>query len=278
MTRRRLLKWTARAALGSFAAGGAYGVLEARWLRLRHVALTVPRLPAPFNGITVAFLADIHHGPFVPREYVEHVVATTNALEPEIVLLGGDYVHSSPSYIANCFAALSRLEAPLGRYAVLGNHDHVHGEARSLAALDAAGLENVNNRGSWLEKQGARLRICGVDDFWRGHQDLPSALGDATHDDAVILLSHNPDYVELVRDPRVGLVLSGHTHGGQVVVPGLRPRWAPTRYGRKYLEGLCQGPTTRVFVTRGAGTTGLPIRFYCRPEIVAITLNRDTQA
>jgi predicted MPP superfamily phosphohydrolase len=111
-----------------------------------------------------------------------------------------------------------------------------------------------------------------VGDLWEDAQDLASALGSATVRDAVILLSHNPDFVEGLTDRRVGLVLSGHTHGGQAVLPGYGAPWAPTRYGPKYLRGLVQGPVSRVYVTRGVGTVGPPARFFCRPEIVAITL------
>ena len=101
---------------------------------------------------------------------------------------------------------------------------------------------------------------------------LKHALGDATEHDAVLLLSHNPDFVETIRDRRVGLVLSGHTHGGQIIVPGYGAPVVPSRYGQKYLYGLVQGPTCRIFITRGVGTVTPPVRFFCRPEIVLITL------
>ena len=122
----------------------------------------------------------------------------------------------------------------------------------SRAALAEAKLPDLNNTGVWLERSGARLRICGVGDLWTDHQDLDAALGDATERDAVLLLSHNPDFVETIRDPRVGLVLSGHTHGGQIVVPGFGAPIVPSRYGQKYLYGLVQGPCCQVFVTRAS--------------------------
>ena len=135
-----------------------------------------------------------------------------------------------------------------------------------------AKLPDLNNTGVWLEHRGDRLRISGVGDLWTDSQNLPAALGDATTDDAVLLLSHNPDFVETLRDPRVGLVLSGHTHGGQVIVPGFGAPIVPSRYGQKYLHGLVQGPCAQVFVTRGVGTISPPVRFFCRPEVVLITL------
>jgi uncharacterized protein len=173
---------------------------------------------------------------------------------------------------------LGRLTTALGRFAVRGNHDnhsyHGQGDFRLLsqAALAEAKLPDLNNTGVWLERRGARLRIGGVGDLWTDRQDLGAALGDATQDDAVLLLSHNPDFVETLRDPRVGLVLSGHTHGGQVVLPGFGAPIVPSRYGQKYLQGLVQGPCSQVFVTRGVGTVTPPVRFLCRPEVVLITL------
>jgi predicted MPP superfamily phosphohydrolase len=273
MNRRRLLKKVGLAALGSMTAcGAAYPFLEAKWCRLTRRTITLPKLPPSFRGLTVALLADVHHGPFVPLAYIRQVVAMTNALEPDVVVLAGDYVHRHEKYIAPGIAELGKLEAKLGRFAVRGNHDNRDYQALSLAALADAELPDLNNRGVWLERGNGGLRICGVGDLWTDRQDLGAALGDATERDAVLLLSHNPDFVETVRDPRVGLVLSGHTHGGQVIVPGFGAPIVPSRYGQKYLYGLVQGPCCKVFVTRGVGTISPPVRLLCRPEVVLITL------
>ena len=142
----------------------------------------------------------------------------------------------------------------------------------SRQALDDTRISLADNTGFWIEKGGARLRICGVGDLWTDRQNLPAALGDATERDAVILLSHNPDFAETLEDRRVGLILSGHTHGGQVVLPGFGAPIVPSRYGQKYLHGLVQGPRSQVFISRGVGTVTPPVRFFCRPEIVLITL------
>jgi predicted MPP superfamily phosphohydrolase len=273
MDRRRLLKKVGLAALGSMTAcGAAYPFLEAKWCRLTRQTITLPNLPPLFRGITVALLADVHHGPFVPLAYIRQVVAMTNALKPDIVALAGDYIHRHERYIAPVIQELGKLEANLGRFAVRGNHDN-HGHwTHSRVALADAKLPDLNNRGVWLERRGSRLRVCGVGDLWTDRQDLGAALGDATERDAVLLLSHNPDFVESIRDPRVGLVLSGHTHGGQVIIPGFGAPIVPSRYGQKYLYGLVRGPCCRVFVTRGVGTISPPVRLLCRPEVVLITL------
>jgi uncharacterized protein len=272
MNRRRFLKRAAGVTLAAPFVMGAYSLVEAKWLRVVRATIAVPRLARPFSGLKIAFVADTHHGPHVSREYVRSVVDATNALEPDVVALGGDYVTRDAEYIRPGIEELGRLRGPLGRFAVLGNHDHWVGPDETRAALADAQITNVVNDGRWIERKSSRLRICGVDDLWEGTQDLPAALDDATSNDATILLSHNPDYAEQITDNRVGLVLSGHTHGGQVVLPLCEPRWAPTRFGSKYLGGPAQGPACQVFVSRGAGTTGPPVRFRCRPEIVLLTL------
>jgi predicted MPP superfamily phosphohydrolase len=279
MDRRKFLRLGGLATLSSVITGGlVYPFLEAKWCQVVRHAIRLPNLPRPFQGTTIALLADVHHGPFVPMAYVQHVVAMTNSLRPDIVALVGDYVHRHAVYIGPAITELGTLNATVGRFAVRGNHDnenyHGHDDFRLLSqeALADAKIPDLNNQGIWLERRGSRMRICGVGDLWTDRQDLEAALGDAAENDAVLLLSHNPDFVETITDRRVGLVLSGHTHGGQIMMPGLGAPIVPSRYGQKYLHGLVQGPCCRVFVSRGVGTISPPIRFLCRPEIVLITL------
>jgi predicted MPP superfamily phosphohydrolase len=279
MDRRKFLKQAGIAVLGAGAASAVvYPFLEAKWCRVVRRTIVLPNLHNTFRGTRIAFIADVHHGPFVPLAYIRHVVSMANHLKPDITLLAGDYVHGHHSYIEPGIKELGKLKAALGRFAVRGNHDnhsyhdgHTYAPTSTLALADA-GLPDLSNAGIWLERGGSRLRICGVGDLWTDRQNLGSALGDATERDAVILLSHNPDFAETIRDPRVGLVLSGHTHGGQVVVPGLGAPIVPSRYGQKYLYGLVRAPSCQVFITRGVGTVTPPARFLCRPEVVLITL------
>lgn len=272
MNRRRFLKRAGLTALGASVAGGIYPFLEAKWCHVTPRTIVLPNLPKPFDGTTIALLSDIHHGPYVPLAYIRHVVAMTNALRPDIVALTGDFVLKHPDYIEPGMDTLSKLEAKLGRFAVLGNHDNWESGPRSVRAIENSEIERLDNRGIWLERGDARLRICGVGDLWTDRQNPKAAIGDATPEDAVVMLSHNPDFAERLTDDRVGLMLSGHTHGGQIVVPGYGSPVVPSAYGQKYVYGLAQGPRCRVFTTRGVGTVTPPVRLFCRPEVVFITL------
>jgi predicted MPP superfamily phosphohydrolase len=271
MHRRTFLKAAVAAPAAPLAAAG-YGLYEAGAVRVERPRVAVPNLPAAFDGLRVAFLADIHHGPNVGLPFVAAVVRTTLALSPDLILLGGDYVSGEAKYVGPCFEVLAGLSAPLGVYGVLGNHDYWHGLAETRAGFRAADVAELTNAGVWVGRGSARLRLAGVDDLWCGSPHLASALGGARPDDACVVLSHNPDYAENVRDPRVGLVLSGHTHGGQVVVPGYGSPVVPSRYGQKYLRGLVRAPYTTVYVSRGLGTSGPAVRVNSPPELTLMTL------
>ncbi len=273
-SRRHFAKRLTKLALGSGVLGCGYTLLEAKWCKVSRVVIPLKNLSATMEGTTLLLITDVHHGPFVPLSYVRDVVAMANALKPDIIALGGDYVSKHRSYIEPCLDVLGGLKAPLGRFAVLGNHDHWESAELSSLGLAEAGITQVDNRGEWVTKGQSRLRIGGVGDFWEDRQNIEGALGDAQDSDPCVVLSHNPDFVEGLFDARVGLVLSGHTHGGQVVVPGYGAPLVPSLYGQKYLHGLVQGPQVPVYVSRGVGTVTPPVRFLCRPEIVHITLTR----
>lgn len=268
--RRTFLKRGLIGLTGTVAAGLTYSVWETTMLRVLREQIAVPRLPASFRGTKIAFLADAHVGTYNSLEYLQRVVATVNSLSADLILLGGDYVHIEKRLVAPTLAEFGKLRAPLGVFGVLGNHDYWSGATITRRAMQANGIQELSNTGVWLVKGEERLRLGGVDDLWYGRQDLNAALADTQDSETSILLSHNPDYVEHLEDPRVGLVLSGHTHGGQVVLPVIGAPRVPSAYGQKYLSGLVKTNVTQVYVTRGVGSTGafgLPVRFCCRPEI-----------
>jgi len=264
-------------------AGGVYTAIEAKCVEVTRLSIQVPNLPRAFHGKTVAFLSDLHHSIVVPRSYLEGVVSLTNSLSPDIVILGGDYVTAGfkynwlhgEKYIKPCFDMMQKLTAKLGRFAVTGNHDAYVGVEKIHAAATDAGFQNMDNDGVWLTLENQKLRLCGVQDLRTQHPDVSRALGDATAKDAVILVSHNPDVAEeKVKDSRVGLLLCGHTHGGQIKLPLIG---APavnfcSHFGQKYRYGMVQGPHCKVFITSGVGTLPPAFRLNCPPEVALITL------
>jgi predicted MPP superfamily phosphohydrolase len=273
LNRRKWLRRAMTAAALTPVAGLSYAFLETGWIEITRPTIRVPRLPSAFSGLRVAVLTDIHHSLLTPIKFVSQVVDRTNAEKPDIVALVGDFVEGRDGVnrFDPCFAELDRLAAPLGVIAVPGNHDYWNRIVYYHRAVARTKIQDLTNNGTWLYKDGQRLRVGGVDDLWCGRPNLPAALGDANDNDACLVLCHNPDYVERLTDPRVGLVFGGHMHGGQVRLPFINPP-VPSRYGTKYLHGLVQGPVTQVYVSRGLGTVSVPFRFRARPEIVVATL------
>ncbi len=281
MNRRKFLRLSAKAGTAALLCGGIYGAVEAKNLGVTKLSVRIPKLPRSFHGMKVAFLSDLHHSAEVPAPFLRRAVAMTNALEPDLVVLGGDYVTAGwryvlqgtgNKYIGPCFDILKNLRARHGVFAVLGNHDQRAGAAAICAVIRRTGFHLISNSGVWLGAGDDRLRVCGVEDLSTQRPDIVPALGDATSSDAVLLVSHNPDFAETITDTRVGLVLSGHTHGGQVSLPVVGALILPSGYGQKYRYGYVQSPRTQTYVTSGVGTLPLAVRIGAPAEIALITL------
>lgn len=272
MNRRTFLKSAAAGLAAGVTATACYGFAEAGGFEVTRPSLAMPCLPTAFDGLRVALVTDIHHGPYTDLPFVRSVVRATLALRPDLVVLGGGYTLRERKYVRPVFEVLAGLTAPLGVFGVLGNHDHAIGADETRREMRRAGVRELTNTGLWLMRGGERLRLAGVDDLWWGRPDAADALGNATADDACLLVSHNPDFAETLQDRRVGLVLSGHTRGGQVQAGGMTNPFLPSRYGDKYAQGLVDAPATRVYVSRGLGTAGLPVRYNCPPELTLLTL------
>lgn len=255
------------------------GLLDTFRLETAEYVCESADLPPAFDGLRVAFVSDIHRGPYVPESRVGHVVDRVNALEADLILLGGDYVYMGTKYEASSFTQLARLDAPLGVFAILGNHDYGRpdsaspGPDKAIQAAAQAGIPLLRNRGVWIELQGQRIRLGGVADYKASTSDFGPALEGTEQSDFVLLLSHHPDLSEELPEDAVDLVLSGHTHGGQVTILG---RWAlhvPSDYGDKYRSGIAKNDVTTVIVSNGLATSSpLPIRLYAPAQIVVITL------
>jgi len=248
---------------------------QRRSCRINRVGIPISGLAPAFDGLRVAHLSDFHHGPLVSAEFIRNAVRLANHLRPDVIALTGDFIHRGSEWAEGCFHELSALCAPMGVFGVLGNHDHyVHASSAVRLAMGKAGIRDLTNRGIDLKRGKQTLRICGVGDLWKDKQDLRAALGATQKPDSAILLSHNPDYAESVMDDRVGLILSGHTHGGQCVLPLIGAPILPSRFGQKYKSGLCRAPVAKVFVTTGVGHSFPPVRWNCPSEIALLTLSR----
>lgn len=248
-----------------------YGLFEAQWTKTSYLTIAHPDIPEGFFNKKIIFASDFHCGLFFSRERAAKIVETINGLDPDVVILGGDYVDSSKEYIEPCFHELAKLKSKHGVYGVLGNHDYLVGEAETKTAMVSASIVVLDNDSKWLDIGGQRIKIGGVADFLTGHAVLEPAISDAKDGDFVVLAFHNPNYYDKISG-NVDLALSGHTHGGQISLFG---KWHPffeLRYGQKYISGIYKNKNSLLLVSSGLGTTILPFRFFARPEVNVITL------
>jgi hypothetical protein len=278
-TRRRFLIGSGVTAAGLALYSGEIGRHE---IDIVHRPIAINNLPEPFHGYRIVQLSDIHLDEYTEPFFLERIVSKVNALAPDLVLLTGDYItHGSLTFIAGghairrCAEIIATLTAPL-RCAILGNHD-VSFDAQTVTDnLTAHGTPVLVNQHLPVERNGARLWLCGVEDPGTSHPNLDLALPEKP-DGPVILMAHEPDYAdEVISHPRgslVDLMLAGHSHGGQVRLPFLGPLILPPM-GEKYPEGHYRFNQMQLYVNRGIGTVGLPFRLNCPPEITVITLNR----
>ncbi|GAA5533554.1 metallophosphoesterase [Deinococcus aluminii] len=283
LTRRRVLRGLLGGGLALGTLGGA-GLAQAARFEVVRGRATLLGLRAPLR---VAFLTDLHYGLYVFGGSVRAWVDAANAERPDLILLGGDFLDIRPDGDPTpLLTELGRLRAPLGVYGVWGNHDygsfglpdaHGRGAARPDwqarrqelgAAFARAGVTILRDAGRALRDD---LWVGGVDDFWFGRPDPGAALAGAG-ERATLLLSHNPDLLPELPGP-AGLVLCGHTHGGQLRLPLIGAPVVPSRYGQRYALGWVRGAYgTPAYVSRGLGTSGVPLRNLCAPEVTVLTL------
>ncbi|MBD3388383.1 MAG: metallophosphoesterase [Candidatus Altiarchaeales archaeon] len=252
----------------------AYSFIEAYLIRVNEIDIVDEDVPSSFNGKTAVFVADIHCGPLLSVERTRDIIGMINDLEPDIILLGGDYIYDDIKYIDPCIGELKDLHAPLGVYGVLGNHEHWADAEQARKALEEADITLVDNQGEWITDNGNKIRVGGVGDIWEDTQDIQPTIENVSEEDFVILISHNPDYAEEIKTDKIDLMLAGHTHGGQVTFFGLWTPYKTSDYGEKYISGIVETEHTKVIITNGVGVTGLPIRFFAQPEIIHLKFKK----
>jgi hypothetical protein len=250
-----------------------------RWERtplvVERVEIAVRDLPLAFDGYRIAFLTDPHLSPIVPRWWVERAVERTLELGADLVALGGDFVDDDPHYVSSVGEILRPLHAPDGVVGVLGNHDHYVDAAGVRAQLAAAGVRELLNSSLVLQRDSALLAIGGIGDlqcdaidFARTFAAVPAAV-------PRVVLSHDPDvFAFWPEEVRLDLMLAGHTHGGQAWLPVLGPPFVPSQFGFRYLRGLFREGSRQLYVSRGVGASGVPIRWKCPPELTLAVLRQ----
>lgn len=293
LSRRSFLKKALGLCLGmaaTAAAGGVYaGWGERFWVQLKRVGLAFPSLPQEFHGMRVVQLSDIHLGHHLYNKHLDELIGRVNRLEADLLVFTGDLYDSRSDHVKqdDVVRLLGKLHAPLGKWAVLGNHDY-WGYRRLMSAatvtslLQQAGFQVLVNESRSIARGQASIRLAGVDDMVYGEPNAAQALGPLA-DGAngarpfTLLLAHEPEFADTAVAYGADLQLSGHTHGGQVRLPFAGAVLLP-EYGTKYVQGLHRVESgdrrLLVYTNRGIGTTILPVRFLCRPEVTLFTLRR----
>ena len=241
---------------------------EANTLTVEEVSIRLKRLPKKLEGFRLVHLSDIHHSPFTGIEHISRAVEIANELRPDMFILTGDYVSHETEYIAPMAKALGKLKSEFGSFACLGNHDHWTDGKLVAELLRRENITVFINEGFRFTARGASFWLAGVDDYMVGLTNLRSALLGSFPDEMKILLAHNPKILYRAARAGVDLMLSGHTHGGQIKLRDDEKRIIPPRLK----NGLYRRKETQVYITRGIGTVVLPMRYGCPPEISLIEL------
>jgi uncharacterized protein len=273
--KQRILAATTEAWLRRVGRHPAWGRLAVgETLAVDRLALPIRGLHPALDGFRIVQLSDFHLYPYTQIGFLRQAVEQATALQPDLIVLTGDYVTLDGEAIHELTPVLAHLNARQGVYAVLGNHDLWTSRRTIEAGFASERLPLLVNERVPITVGAGRLHLAGLDDGWSGQPDLQTALDGSPADEPVVLLVHEPDLFDhYVQDPRVALQLSGHSHGGQVRITGRKPRILP-HLGRKYEQGLYQINDAWLYTNRGLGYTSVPWRINCPPEITEITLTR----
>jgi hypothetical protein len=255
-------------------AGVGVGVAYPFNYELTETEVFIPDLPAAFDGFRVAQLSDVHHSSLVSIEEVRRAVALTQSANADAIVLTGDYTTKERRYVEPCAEELARLTAPAGVWAVLGNHDHNTGGLLTRRALEGRGINVMTNANTRLRRGADELQLVGIDDWSWVQTDFEKAFKGVDRARPSVLLSHQPKVLDLPQTAGVSLILSGHTHGGQVRFPFVGSPAILLGDEFKYLSGRFVRDGRQLFVTRGTGVIGVPVRFGARPEVAVLRLRR----
>lgn len=272
----------AECAMVSYGVGllaSAWAVLvRRRWVLVRTVDVAVPGLAESFEGYRIAQLSDLHIGSMCPRSRGDGWVDRVNSLDVDLVALTGDYTTSGTVFHSDIAGMLSNLRARDGVLAVMGNHDYF-GEGDHLVKLfRKSGIQVLRNEWTTVDRAGQKLTVAGVDDTWTRRANVDRALAGHDKSAPVIALAHDPSLFPKLAQGGAALVLSGHTHWGQVAAPFLATRYNLSRFTYRYHAGMYEEYGSTLYINPGLGTTGPPIRLGAAPEITIVRLRRAASA
>jgi len=276
LNRRAFLKSCGVTAAGSVLAGlgaGLYStLLEPDWLSVEQISLPLQHLSSDLHGLRLAQLSDLHLEPVTDIQLIQTAMQKIAELAPDLIVLTGDFVYERAGAVEQMVPLLAALDPPLGKFACLGNHDYWTDNRLIRDGLQAAGVQVLVNSSRWIEAGRSGFMLAGIDDLWSGAPDLERTLQGVPGGQPLVLLAHEPDPADdLLQDSRIGLQLSGHTHGGQVRFPLVGAPVLP-HMGSRYEAGLYRVNNAYLYVNRGLGVVPPGVRFNCRPEITLLTL------
>jgi len=240
---------------------------------IERIDLKLNSLPDTLIGLKIVQISDLHTNQFIGQKDVERVAERVNREEPDIVLITGDFVSNSPKYIPICAAGLKDITAKYGLFGCLGNHDYYTDPVGVRNHMEAIGINLLVNSSEILLIRKTKITIAGIDDLWVGKPDYDATLRDTDISSPIILMSHNPDAFPTIAGYDVDLTLSGHTHGGQIGLRLLGNHYSFVNLVTPFVMGEFSKGNSKLYVNRGIGTVGPPLRLNAPPEISVITLN-----
>ena len=279
ITRRHFLTGLAGAPLFAISATAAYSrFIEPYHYRIAEQDVFIRDLPEAFENFRITQITDVHHSRIVGIDEVDRVVRLAQSTNPDLIALTGDYTTTYRRYIEPCAATLGSLTAPEGVWAVLGNHDHYTDRELTTRALERHHISVLNNANTKLTRKSETLQLAGIDDWSWAKTDWKRAFYGVDQNRPSVLLSHQPAVLDLAQTQSVALILSGHTHGGQVTFPFIGAPASLATKDLKYAHGLFRRGQTQLYVSSGTGVIGLPVRLGIRPEIAVLRLRRELRS
>jgi predicted MPP superfamily phosphohydrolase len=278
LSRRDFLTGLAAAPLLAVSATSAYArLIEPHHYEISNTDVFINDLPERFENFRITQITDVHHSRILGLADVSRMVELAQETRPDLIALTGDYTTSYRRYIEPCVEALSSLEAPEGVWAVLGNHDHYTDKELTTRALERSHIQVMNNINTTLRRGPDSFQLAGIDDWSWGGADWQRVMKGIDLKRPTVLLSHQPMVLDFEQTQNVSLILSGHTHGGQIQLPGIGAPAGWFMKELKYDQGLFRRGKTQLYVSRGTGVIGLPVRFGARPEISVLRLRHAVQ-